>query len=124
MEEKKTVLIVEDDSLIRTFLVNELSRRYNVVEASDSGSALDALEAQSIDLILLDILLPDESGFALLKRIKKRNSAWRNIPVVIISNFDDDKDIDEGVRLGAIEFLVKADYTPVEIANKVDKLLG
>lgn len=123
MSEKKSVLLVEDDGLIRGFLVNALKDRYNVFEMSDAESALDVIESKKVDLIVLDVLLPGESGFSMLRKIKKHDSRYKDIPVIIISNFDDDKDIKEGIKLGAVEFLVKANNTPAEIAEKIERIL-
>jgi len=70
------------------------------------------------DLILLDIIMPTKSGFEVLEELKTYNKL-KDIPVVIISNLFQQADIEKGLALGAIDYLVKSNYFLEEIIKKV-----
>ena len=70
------------------------------------------------DLILLDLILPGLDGFEILERLKD-NPSTSGIPVLILSNLGQKDEIERGLKLGAIDFLVKAHFTPEEIVDKI-----
>lgn len=118
-----TVLLIEDDSFISLFLERKLKEKgHTVTVAADTKKAEQALTSAIPDLVLLDIILPDESGFKLLERMKASKD-WKAVPVVILSNLGQETEIEEGKRLGAIEFLVKGNYSPEEIVERVEAVL-
>lgn len=119
----QTILLVEDDFLLVGLLEQKfLAEGYRVVKAMDAGEARRALEAQAPDAILLDMVLPGMDGFAFLTELKK-NPACRGIPVAIISNLGQREEIDRGMRLGAADYIVKANISPAEIVQKVAAIL-
>ena len=67
-------------------------------------------------------MLPNENGFTFLEKIKQ-DEKFRSIPVVILSNFGQKEEIDKGRKLGAVEFLVKGNYSPAEIVEKIAEIL-
>lgn len=118
-----TVLVVEDDSFISLFLEQKLNEmNYRTIVAATTGLAKQELERNQVDVILLDIILPDENGFSFLEKIKK-DDQLRNIPVIILSNLGQQSEIERGRRLGAVDFLVKGNYSPTEIVERVAKIL-
>lgn len=119
----KTILIAEDDEFIRLFLERKLATRYHIVTASTVSAAWDVLRTRPVDLILLDVLLPDMNGFAFLEECK-RQRAYKDIPVIIISNLGQPDEIGRGLRLGATEYLIKSNVSPAEIAARVEAVLG
>jgi CheY-like chemotaxis protein len=100
----KTILVVEDDEAERYALVRLLEHRgYNVRSASSGAEAIDYLRNHAAPcLILLDMLLPSLNGYEFLSR-KRRNHAWRGIPVIIISCMADRITAD----LGAVQMFLK-----------------
>lgn len=120
---KPTVLLIEDDNFITTFMVDKLTEHYHPVVAATTSAAEAALKEHQIDLIALDILLPEENGFALLERLRSDDSPYKDIPVIILTNFDNQEDIDKAHQLGVTEYLVKSEFTPQEIVKKIDALL-
>ena len=123
-EKKKKILIVEDDTFILELLVAELQRDGFEVQTALTGTdAIVKFKEMRPDLILLDILLPDKNGFDALREIR-REPEGREVKVMVLSNFSDTPHIEEAQRLGVIEDLVKAQYVPQEIAEKIKKALG
>ena len=116
------VLVVEDDKLLSSLVVRKLkSDKFDVLYAPNGEDALVLLEKELPQVILLDILLPGIDGFEVLKRVKA-NEKLKGIPVVILSNLGQESDIEQGKRLGAIAFLVKASLTLDEIAKEVKRI--
>ncbi|MEI7719817.1 MAG: response regulator [bacterium] len=112
------VVVVEDDSVLADFLAKRLAiaNLACVHYANGLDAVAGILSNQQIDLILLDISLPDIDGFEVLKRIQTDPRAAQ-IPVVIASNFSQEKDLEWGKKLGVKRFLNKASVTPSEIVD-------
>jgi len=115
----KKILIIEDDTFLQGLAANKLQAEgFEVNTASNGNDALTKLSQDNYSAIILDIMLPDISGFEILKQIRERETN-NNVPVLIFSNLSDDKDIKKGLDLGATDFLVKANFTLDELAEKV-----
>lgn len=120
--EGKKILIIEDDTFLQGLAANKLqSEGFEVNTASTGEAALTELSNMIYDVIILDLMLPDISGFEILKQIRARETN-NQIPVLIFSNLSDDKDIKMGLDLGATDYLVKANFTLEELADKVMKV--
>lgn len=106
--EKKKLLWVEDDRLIGTILSKKLvSSGFDLFHAKNGEEAVEVLKSVIPDLIVLDLILPNMSGFDILREIKK-DPALSRIPVMILSNLSKNSDIERAQALGAQKFLVKA----------------
>jgi DNA-binding response OmpR family regulator len=114
-----TILIVEDDNFISTYLTDKLNPQFTTRLATDTQAAGAILSEQTVHLILLDILLPGENGLSFLRSLKSSHSPHRHIPVFILSNLGQPEDIKEAFAHGAEEYLVKSDFLPEEIAKKI-----
>ena len=125
MENKnKKVLIVEDDPFIADVYVLKLeSEGYNVETAEDGLKGLEALKKKRFDVVLLDILMPNMDGFKVLEQIKK-NPSMRQVPVIILTNLSQKKDIQKGIELGASDYIIKTKFTPTEVVKTISKVLG
>lgn len=120
----RTILIIEDDAFLRELVADKLRMEgYSVVETITGEDGLAKLKEMHPDLILLDLILPEMDGFAVLENIQK-NQALRDIPVIVLSNLGQKKDIESGIHKGAREYLIKAHVSPREIAEKVREVLG
>lgn len=120
--ESKNILVVEDDVLLIGLLERKLAMSgYRVGRALDADAARRLLAKDSFDMILLDLVLPGTDGFAFLAELK-RHEQWKNIPVVIISNLGQQEEIAKGMRLGAVDYIVKANISPAEIVKKISSL--
>lgn len=119
----KNILIIEDDEFLRSLINKKLtSEGYNMISAVDGLDGLKKIEEQKPDLVLLDLILPSIGGFDVLAKIRE-NPASASIPVIILSNLSQKEDIEKGLKLGATDYIVKAQFTPDEIAEKVKSIL-
>ncbi len=100
-----TVLIVDDDPLNRVVICAALGSRYRIVEATDAATAYRVLAAGGIDLVLLDVMLPEESGFDACRRIKAESTEY--LPVLLLTALDQQEDRNVGLSMGADDFLTK-----------------
>ncbi len=119
----KKILIVEDDKFLRELIVKKLSNEgYEVAEAADGEQGLQQIKEAAPELVLLDLILPGIDGFEVLAQ-KREDPFIARIPVVILSNLGQKEDVDKGLNLGAIDYLIKAHFTPGEIIEKVRSIL-
>jgi DNA-binding NarL/FixJ family response regulator len=111
-ETRPLVLCVEDEETLRRDIADELAEAgYVVLEASNGREALDLLSDTRPDLILCDISMPCINGYEMLKAVQARGSDYIDIPFVFLSALGDPREIVEGKRLGADDYLVKpVDY--------------
>ena len=117
------ILLVEDDPFLVTLLKAKFAREgFEILLAKDGQEAINTLRQTKPDLILLDIILPQKSGFEVLEEIRS-DPQLRNIPVIIISNLGQSGDIEKGKALGVVEYFVKAKISVDELSNKVKEFL-
>ncbi len=122
-EKKVRVLLVEDDSFLAEMYVTKLSiEGFEVSRAEDGEKGARLAQKELPDLILLDILLPKKDGFEVLEILKK-DTATINIPVILLTNLSQKEDIDRGLKLGAVDYLIKAQFMPSEVVEKIKKHL-
>ncbi|MGH7883649.1 MAG: response regulator [Candidatus Dormibacteraceae bacterium] len=115
------ILLIEDDQEVAMLYCLALGRRgYEVTMAADGEEGLELAVALIPDLVLLDIRLPKLTGIQVLQFLRARPTT-RNIPVVVLSNHDADELQHRGLELGAVEWLVKVQTTPVELIRWVDE---
>ncbi len=123
-ENKKTVLLIEDDIFLRELVGIKLrDSKYQVTEASNGEEGLKKLLTQEYDIVLLDIMLPIKTGFEVLEEYKKKKPDTINSKIVIMSNLNEQNYITKALKLGAIDYVIKAHYSPTEIVAKINQLL-
>ncbi len=117
------LLIIEDDKFLRDLLSQKLSRDgFKVTAVVGGEDGLKSAVENKPDLILLDLVLPGIDGFEILDRVKK-DPKLSSIPVIILSNLGQKEDIDRALGAGAANFMIKANFTPSEIAEKIKTIL-
>ena len=119
------ILIVEDSSTMRSLLgssLEELEGPVKLVDVASGFEALRALPRQSFDLIVTDINMPDINGLELVSFVK-RNPAYREIPLVIVSTEGSERDRDKGLQLGADAYVVKP-FEPEALRDVARSLLA
>jgi two-component system response regulator AtoC len=100
----KSILIIDDDALIRKTLSSHISKGFEVTLAEDGEAGLQSYAEGMPDLVILDIRLPDMSGLEVLCKIRENN---KNANIIIMTAYDDMKTTVEAIKLGAFEYLVK-----------------
>lgn len=125
MEPKKIILLVEDDSFLSDMYTTKFDESgYDIKAAMDGQQGLDMLNAGlRPDIALLDIVMPKMDGIELLTAMKK-DEKLKSIPVVLLTNLGQDVDIQKGMELGALDYLVKAHFTPSEVVKRVEALFA
>jgi CheY-like chemotaxis protein len=123
-EGARRVLLAEDDRFLRRAAEACLRRRgLDVLTAADGEEALRLARAEPLDLILLDVIMPKLEGFQVLKALKE-DEATARIPVIILSNLEQERDVAQAKALGAIAFLVKAHLSLQDLVDRVDAALA
>jgi len=121
--ENAKVLVVEDEEILLTALTEELkSGDYEVEGAQDGEEGLVKAKSFKPQLILLDLVMPKMDGMEMLQKLKTDNEL-RDIPVVILTNLSDYERISEALSLGAMDYLVKANYKLEDLLDKVKTIL-
>jgi DNA-binding response OmpR family regulator len=114
-----TVLLVEDEPEIVGLLTDFLAvEGFGVVAAGDAPTAIAVLERDGVDCVLLDVMLPDGSGFDVCRRIRERS----DVPLLFLSARGEDEDKLRGLALGADDYIVKS-ATPAEVVARVKAVL-
>jgi len=116
------ILVVEDEPDISALVAYHLAREsYRVRTAASGTEALRAMEVDAPDLVLLDLMLPGLSGLDVLREIR-RQEAWRDIPVILLTAKREETDRLEGLRLGADDYVSKP-FSPHEVVLRVGAVL-
>ncbi len=116
---KYKILLVEDDKFLsRAYQDGLLRAGFEVIIALDGSEAIEKIKKEVPDLILLDLIMPVKNGFEVLEEIKKDNE-FKNIPIIILSNLGQDSDINRGKELGAVDYLIKSDWSIQGVVEKV-----
>lgn len=120
----KKIIIIEDDDFFRGLISKKLLfEGFDVYMAVNGEEGIEKIKELKPSLVLLDLLLPTIDGFDVLSKIKQ-DSHTTSTPVIILSNLDNRTDIEKGLKLGAVDYLIKSQVTPETIIEKVKKVLG
>ena len=119
-----TIMIVEDHSGVRDQMQKVLERAgYATIAAKNGNEALAELEKTPVDLILLDIIMPELDGFALLRRIRKMPRR-EDTPVIVLSAASNTTSIALAAKLGVKAFLPKATFSGPELLDQIKQHLA
>lgn len=114
---QKRALIVDDEKPLARALELKLTHEGFEAQVVHNGvDAIKSLKAEKFDIVLLDLIMPEEDGFEVLKAMK---SLKINIPIIISSNLSQEEDIERAKLLGAVDYFVKSDTTLAEIVDKI-----
>jgi len=119
MDNTDSILIVDDDPEIRRLLVDYLSRNgFEAIAARDGKEMWRELDRHALDLIVLDLMLPDSDGLTLCRDLRARS----NIPVLMLTARGEDTDRIIGIEMGADDYLVKP-FNPRELLARIKMIL-
>ncbi len=121
---QKKILIIEDDDFFRGLIAKKLLfEEFDVYMASNGEEGVAKVKEHKPSLVLLDMLLPSMDGFEVLAKIKE-DASIAQTPVIIASNLVEKEDVDRALKMGATDYLIKSQYTPEMIIEKVKKVMG
>jgi len=122
-EPAKKILIIEDEELLAEMYEETFSLSgFEAFVASTEDEGITLAKEKNPDFILLDILLQDGNGLRFLQK-KSTDPDIAAIPVIAFSNFDDASTKETAYQLGVLEYIIKADYTPQQLIEKVNMYL-
>jgi CheY-like chemotaxis protein len=122
----KKILLVEDEDIMVDLLQRKLKKEgYEVFVARDGEEGLKKMKEMEPkpDLILLDIVMPKMGGFEVMEEMAK-DEKLKKIPVIVISNSGQPVELDKAKKLGAKDWLIKTEFDPKEVLEKVKKQIG
>lgn len=118
------ILLVEDDPLIvKMYQAKFINEGFQVIIAENGVKGLEMALGNKVDFIVLDIMMPRLSGIDLLEKLRD-DPKGKNIPVVVLTNLTEKEEEEKALKLGAKEYLLKANLTPGEIVERVKKHLS
>ena len=119
VDEDVNVLFIEDDPAVAEMYKLKLELDgYRVTVAKSGEEGLDQAKKVLPDIVFLDIRLPKMDGFAVLENLRS-NTVTKNIPVIILSNYGEKELVDRGLKLGALDYLIKSETTPASLSRGV-----
>ena len=120
----KKILLVEDEEIIIDLLQRKLTNEgYDVSVAKNGVDGLKLMKEAKPDVILLDIIMPKMGGFEVMEEMVK-DEELKKIPIIIISNSGQPVELDRAQKLGAKDWLIKTEFDPQEVLDKVVKQIG
>ena len=120
---KIKVAIVEDEPFLASMYKAKFEMEgFEVLRAADGLEGLEIIKKENPDIVLLDIVMPKMDGFDVLTSLHSDAKVAR-IPVIILTNLGQRSDIEKGLKLGAVDYIVKANYTPAQVVVKVKEHL-
>lgn len=118
------ILIVEDDPVLLKMYTEKLGfEGFKVLNAKNGEEALEISESESLNIILLDIMLPRMSGTDFLEKFRQ-SPKGKDIPVVALTNLAEEAEKQRALGLGVKEYLVKAMQTPEQVVQTIKKYIG
>jgi DNA-binding response OmpR family regulator len=119
----KKILLVEDDPFLIDIYKTKFKKAGFQVEVAESGDQVfPVLKEIKPDLLVLDIVLPHLDGWEIMERIKS-DKDLKNLKVIILSNLGQKNEVEKGLKMGAVKYLIKAHYTPTEIVEEIKKII-
>jgi DNA-binding response OmpR family regulator len=119
----KKILLIEDEKMLKEMYTLKFSQEgFEVISVISAEEGLELAKKEKPDLIILDILLPRKNGVFFLKE-KNKDPEISQIPIVALSNYDHPETRKEAIELGIKDYLIKTDFTPKEIVEKIKEYL-
>ncbi len=120
----KKILLVEDDPfLIDIYTTKFKEAGFEVVVVDDGKKAVEMAQREKPNLIVLDIVLPHVDGWEVLSQIKA-DAQLADTKIIILSNLGQKEEMEKGFALGAAGYLIKAHYTPSQVAGEIKKMIA
>lgn len=122
-KEKIKILLVEDDSFLLSVYAGKFEQEgFEVITAMDGEKAVRLALKEKPSIIILDILLPKLNGLEAARELKK-NPAIAKTPIILLTNLSQNEEIQQGLKLGIKDYIIKAHSMPAEVVEKTKKIL-
>jgi DNA-binding response OmpR family regulator len=119
MENKNTILIIEDEPVLSEVLIDKFTNEgFNVLSAKDGQEGLDVIEKNTIDLILLDIVMPKMDGITMLKKLKDKKLK-KQPEIIMLTNLSGTNTMADAIENGSFEYLIKSEWKIEDLVKKV-----
>ncbi len=116
---KTKIVLAEDEEFLARASNNKLQLEgFDVVIARDGQEAIEKILSEKPDIVLLDLVMPKKTGFEVLQELKEHPEV-SHIPIIVASNLGQASDVEEAKKLGAVDYLVKSDFSMKEMVEKV-----
>jgi|AntAceMinimDraft_8_1070364.scaffolds.fasta_scaffold142416_1 CheY-like chemotaxis protein len=120
---KKKILIAEDDEMLVEIYRKKFGNgEYDLTVTTDGRETIDKIKKIKPDIVLLDLVMPELDGFKVIE-LAKKNPETKDVRIIVTSNLGQESEKAKAIKLGAAEFLIKADYDLNELADKVKSYL-
>jgi DNA-binding response OmpR family regulator len=120
---KKKILVVEDDTALRAMYKGKFEADgFEVLTADNGADGLELAKNEKPDIIMLDVIMPQIDGFSVLQELKN-DTKTKSIPTIMLTSLGTDEDKEKGEKMGAVDYIVKANLTPAQVSEKIKKYL-
>lgn len=117
------ILVVDDSpALLELYEFTLSSEGHKVETAKDGEEGLKKIPEFKPDLVLLDILMPNKDGFEVLKELREKEET-KELPVLLLTNVDEQSKVEQGLKLGATDYIVKFQQTPNQVVEEIRQVL-
>lgn len=121
---KKKILIVEDEVALLNVLATKFAgENFEIFKAKNGEEGLIEAEKNRPDIILLDIIMPKMDGITMLKKLRE-TPFGRNVKVIILSNLSESAAVEESIKNGAFDYLIKTNWNLDAVVDKVKKSIN
>ncbi len=119
MAKQIKILVIDDDPFLNKVYINKFAQEgFLVLTSMDGVSGMQKIRDQHPSLVVMDIVLPGMSGYEIMQTMKS-DSALSDIPVLIVTNLGQTKDIQQAMGLGAVDYLIKTNFTIDDILERI-----
>ncbi|RKN66128.1 response regulator [Paenibacillus ginsengarvi] len=117
------ILLADDESALRFLLTETLGEEgYSITEAEDGQQAIDKLEKELFDIVILDYMMPEKTGVEVCQWLRESDSPNSRLPVILLTAKASDKDRDRAQAAGVTTYIVKP-FSPLQLIDTVESLL-
>ncbi len=113
------ILLIEDEEMLATMYKTKFEKEGLAIDVASDGEAGVAMaQAQPYSVVLVDIIMPKLDGFAVLKKLRSMPQ-YATTPIIMLTNLGQEEDVAKGKEYGATDYLVKANFTPSQVLEKI-----
>jgi DNA-binding response OmpR family regulator len=116
------ILLIEDEEMLASMYKTKFEKEgFSIDTASDGEAGIEKAKTGKFGVILVDIIMPKLDGFAVLKQLREMEQ-YKETPILLLTNLGQNEYIEKGKKLGASDYLVKANFTPSQVLEKIQSV--